>query len=97
MSNVGFIVRGVSSAAFESAKIREAARFERREKEREDAKSKGIRMPRKFKLKDIKVEKMYHQIIFGPTFIESSANDAVELAKRSGFLDVQIGRSENEA
>lgn len=96
MSGVGFLVRGVASSAFEGAKAKALTRFERREKEREEAKSAGIRLPRKLKLREIKAEKMYHQIIFGPTVIESSAKDAAELAKRSGFIDIRIERAEKE-
>jgi len=96
MSGVGYLVRGVHSSDFEAAKIDAVARFEMREKLRNEAKESGSKMPRKIKLKDVQVDKMYHRIIFGPTLIESSANDAVDLARRSGFLDVRIDRAENE-
>jgi hypothetical protein len=96
MSGVGYLVRGVLGSDFEAAKLEAKTRFELREKLRSEAEEAGQKMPRKIKLKDIQVEKMYHRIIFGPTVIESSANDAVDLARRSGFLDVRVDRAENE-
>lgn len=96
MGSVGFIVKGVSSTKFEEARAEAIRRFELREKDRASAKESGIRMPRKLKLKDVRAEKMYHQIIFGPTVIKSAAEDAVELARRSGYLDVKVCKAEKE-
>ena len=96
MNNVGYVVRGVSSAKFEEAKAEAVRRFELRESDREQAKEAGIRMPRKIKLKDVQAEKMYHQIIFGPTVIKSACDDAVALAERCGWLDVRVCKAEDE-